>query len=115
MDYELQIKNPRTAVLCVKDRVTVYQLQTFKDLLESVRKKMGDRKRLILDFSSLMFMDALALGVIVAFSKAFRDKGGEIKMVNLNGDLSRVFEESRLARVYETYGSVEEAERSFSG
>ena len=114
MDYNLRLINPRTAGLSLKDRITVYQLQSFKGLLGEVNKKIGNRKRLILDFSTLTFMDPLALGVIVAFSKEFREKGGEIKIVNVNGDLSQVFEESRLARVYETYASIDEAERAFA-
>jgi len=105
--------NARMAVLSMKDRVTVYQLPKFKEAFEGAQKKIGARKCLILDLSSMGFMDPLALGVLVAFSRIFREKGGEIKIVNANGELNRIFEESRLAKVYETYGSVEEAERAF--
>ncbi|MGH7198765.1 MAG: STAS domain-containing protein [Candidatus Omnitrophota bacterium] len=113
MEYRLELNNPHTAILHLKDSVTVYQLQKMRALLDEIKDKLRGRKRLIFDFSSLVFMDPLALGVIVAFSKEFREKGGDIRIVNMKGDLKRIFEESRLSRVYETYESVQEAERSF--
>jgi anti-anti-sigma factor len=114
MEHSLEIRKSRNAVLCVRDRVTVYQLPKFKELLYSVGKRLGDRKCLILDLSEASYLDPLALGVIVAFSRTFRERGGDLKIVNANGELGRIFEESRLSKVYETYGSAEEAERSIS-
>lgn len=113
MNYTFEKKSRKFSILKLGDRITIYQLQEFKQLLEEVRKKLGDEKNLIIDFNNLLYMDPLALGIIVAFSKEFREKGGDIKIINTNGDLSLIFEMSRLSKVYEIFKSSEEAERSF--
>jgi anti-anti-sigma factor len=114
MEYSLELRNAYAAVLRLEGSVTVYKLQDLKDLLGQVKGKIGARKRLILDLSSLTYFDPLALGVLVAFSREFRAAGGDIRIVSSGEDLIRTFEESRLSRVYAPYASVQEAERSFS-
>lgn len=113
MEYSLETKGKDTAILKLKDRITVYQLQKFKETFDEVKAKIGHRKHLILDFGSLLYIDALALGIIVSFSKEFREKGGDIKIAHMDGDLRLLFDLSHLSKVYEIYGSVEEAEKSF--
>jgi len=114
MQYDWEINGNNTAIVRFKDRITVYQLQKFKETFDEIRTKIGDRKRLILDFESLEYIDALALGIIVAYSKSFREKGGDIKIANMNEDLKLIFDLSRLSKVYEVYDSIQEADKHFA-
>lgn len=113
MDYSIEIKSDNLAVAKLSGKVTIYQLQRFKDLLKEVKGSIGNRKRLVFDFADLQYVDSLALGVIVAFSKEFRENGGDIKIVHMSGDLSLIFDMSRLSKVYDVYDNIEEAGRSF--
>ncbi len=113
MDYSIEVKGDNLTVVKLRGRVTVYQLQRFKDLLEEVKRRVVGRKRLIFDFADLAYMDSLALGIIVAFSKEFRERGGDIKIIHMNGDLSLIFDVSRLSKVYDVYENLGEAQRSF--
>ena len=113
MKYTLEKKSRKFSILKLSDRVTIYQLQEFRQVFEEVKRRLGGEKNLIIDFNNLLYMDPLALGVIVAFSKEFREKGGELKIINTNGDLGLIFEMSRLSKVYEIFKNSEEAEKSF--
>ena len=109
MNYQLEMKDRDAVVLKLMDRITVYQLEKFRQIFKVVQRKMGERKRLLIDMESLLYMDPLALGVIVAFSKEFRSQGGDIRIVRMNGELKHIFEESRLSKVYQVYDSVSQA------
>ncbi len=113
MNYSIENKGRNTAILRLEGRITVYQLQKLRDVFAEAKDKLGDKKRFILDLESLIYMDPLALGIIVAFSRDFREKGGEIRIVRMNDDLKFVFDLSRLSKVYEIYPRIEEAEKSF--
>ncbi len=102
-----------TAVLALKGTVSFYQLHKLRFLFEKIKIRLGQRKRLILDLSQLDYMDPLALGIIVAFSKDYRQESGDIKIVNIPQNLLSLFEQTRLSKVYESYGSIEAAEKSF--
>ena len=47
----------------------------------------GERKFLI-DFSQTGYIDSSGLGVLVSLSKKIREQGGELRLANLNDDLS---------------------------
>ncbi len=113
MNHTFEKTSRKISILRLGDRITIYQLQELKQLFEELKEKLGEERKLIIDFSRLLFMDPLALGIIVAFSKEFREKGGELRIVNVNDDLQHIFEESRLSRVYEIYANVEQAKTSF--
>jgi anti-anti-sigma factor len=113
MDYSVELRGDNLAVVKLSGKITIYQLQRFKDLLGEIKRRIGNRKRLIFDFAGLQYMDSLALGIIVAFSKEFREEGGDIRIIHMNGDLGLIFDLSRLSKVYEVYDDIEEAKRSF--
>jgi len=113
MNYSIESKGRNTTILRLEGRITVYQLQKLRDVFAEAKDRSGDRKRLILDLEALIYIDPLALGIIVAFSRDFREKGGEIRIVRMSDDIKFSFDLSRLSKVYEIYNRVEEAEKSF--
>ncbi len=113
MEYE--IKNEKNStVLKLTKPISVYQLQKLKDAFQDCKSQLNQKKNVILDLGDVPFMDALALGILVSFSKEIRECGGDVKLVNLNDDVRNVFELSHLSKVYESFDSVEAASKSFS-
>ena len=53
-----------------------------------------------LDFASCNFIDSTGLGVIVSLYKRCKEMGGNVVLKNLNGDVSRIFQMTRLDRVF---------------
>ena len=113
MEYE--IKNEKNAtILRLSKPITVYQLQKLKDAFQDCKTKLNHKKNVIVDLGGVPFLDALALGILVSFSKELRDGGGDIKLAHVNDDIKNVFELSHLSKVYESFDSVDAASKSFS-
>lgn len=70
--------------------------------------------RMVLDFSSVDFMDSSGLGVLVASARRLRAQKGDIKLACLAGKVRRVFELTRADRLFDIYDDPEAAVRSFA-
>lgn len=54
-----------------------------------------------IDFSECVFIDSSGLGVMVSAYKRCAEKGGKIQIANLNPQVKKVFQLTRLDRVFE--------------
>ena len=113
MEYQIE-NNKNIAILKLSKPITVYQLQKLKDAFSDVKSQLKQKKNVILDLGAVSYMDALALGILVSFSKELREAGGDVKLVNMNEELKHVLESSHLDKVYESYDNLEAAIKSFS-
>lgn len=82
---------------------------------EEVRVKIDDRierdniKGIIMNFSSVTFMDSSGIGVVVGRYKKLANKGGKLCVVDVNKGVKRVFELSGLFKIIDSYKDVAEA------
>jgi anti-sigma B factor antagonist len=106
-----------------KDGVTVLEL-TGRITLGSGDIKMRDlikehldagKKRIVVDLGGVSFVDSSGLGELVAAYTSARRANVTIKLANLTKKIDDLMEITRLASVFETYGSVDEAVQSFNG
>ena len=67
------------------------------------------KTRLVLDLSSVLYIDSAGLGAIVASMKHARARGGDIKACKLDSDVRGLFEMTRLDNVMKIYPSRKEA------
>jgi len=65
-------------------------------------------RRLIVDLTGVMFMDSVALGVLVRDAKRMRSSGGECVVVADDPRILRVFEITGLDRMFEIERSLAE-------
>lgn len=72
----------------------------------------GSRKFLI-DFSDTAYIDSSGLGVLVSLSKKIREKGGEMRLSNLNEDLRTLFELTKLDTLFHITDTREQALQDF--
>ncbi len=90
------------------DQSNSYQLEKlFDNIIES------GCYRVIVDFSKVYYMSSAGWGVFVGEIKRFRDKGGDIKLANMNPEIYEVFQMLEFYHILEDYPSVEAAAASF--
>src|SRR3712207_9481495 len=87
-------KQDDIVVVDVEGQLIVGNRQELKQrVLDELEK--GERKFLV-DFSQTGYIDSSGLGVLVSLSKKIREQGGELRLANLNDDLKKLFELTKL-------------------
>jgi anti-anti-sigma factor len=71
-------------------------------------------KKVIIDLSSVEFVDSTFLGVIVNTLKKVAKLGGDLKLVGFQPAVRSMFELTRLFRVFESYNVLQDAIKSFN-
>ena len=64
---------------------------------------------LILDFSTLTFMDSSGIGVILGRYRILRDRGGSVAVIHMNQHIARIFHMSGMDRVIKQLDKKQEA------
>jgi anti-anti-sigma factor len=68
-------------------------------LLPVVRR--NENKRLVLNFANVRFMSSACLGLLVKVHKRVIDAGGRLQLYNLDPRICKVFEITKLTRVFD--------------
>ncbi|MGN0970426.1 MAG: anti-sigma F factor antagonist [Aristaeellaceae bacterium] len=64
---------------------------------------------LILDFTTLTFMDSSGIGVILGRYRILRDRGGSVAVIHMNQHIARIFHMSGMDRVIKQLDKQQEA------
>lgn len=89
-------------------------LREAEDLKYKVNAKISaGYNKVIIDLSSVEFIDSTFLGVIVNALKKVTKNGGDLKLIGFKPPVRSMFELTRLFRVFETFTEVQEAIKSF--
>lgn len=90
------------------DQSNSHQLQKmFDNILKSECSKV------IVDFNRLFYMSSSGWGVFVGEIKRFRDRGGDIKLTNMNPEIYDVYQMLEFYHIFDDYNSIEDASASF--
>ena len=73
-----------------------------------------DCRQMILDLGGVTFMDSSGIGMIIGRYKNARKRGGTVAIVNMSPEISRIYQISGLAKIIDSYATVEEAEEALS-
>ncbi len=93
MPFRIQ-RNERLAIVEVDGQLVVSnRLELRRAVLEALES--GARKFLI-DFEKTGYIDSSGLAILVDLAGKIKEHGGEIRLANLNEDLRRLFELTRL-------------------
>jgi anti-sigma B factor antagonist len=74
--------------------------------------KAGESK-VVIDLSSVTFIDSSGLGVLLTALKAARASGGDVRLTGLTPPVKTIFELTRLFQVFSSFPTVEQAIQSF--
>jgi anti-anti-sigma factor len=94
------------------DRATLSEAEELKILVnEKINRGF---KKVIIDLTSVEFVDSTFLGVIVNTLKKVAKLGGDLKLVGFQPAVRSMFELTRLFRVFESYNALQDAIKSFN-
>ena len=74
----------------------------------------GEPENVVVDLSSVTFLDSMALGVLLGAHKRLRETGGELELIVPSPELRRVFEITLLDEVFTLARTRQEALAAFT-
>ena len=99
-------------VLDVKGKITLGEGdELLKDKVNSLVNQ--GRKKIVLNLADVPYIDSAGLGRIVSTHTTVSRQQGGLKLLNLTKRITDLLAITKLATVFETYDSEEEAIRSF--
>ena len=92
-------KEGDVCVVGVEGQLIVGNRQELKQrVLEEIER--GNR-RFLIDFAQTGYIDSSGLGVLVSLSRKIRELNGDLRLANLNEDLRRLFELTKLDTLFD--------------
>ena len=107
LDISTEQVAPAAAVIGLKGEVDLYTCPELKEELLSV---IADGATLVVvDLTETTFIDSTGLGVLIRGVERARTEGGQLAVVCVDPNMTKVFEVTGLNRVFPIYPSREEA------
>ena len=100
-------------VVQVSKALTAATVDSFRDQLSSWQEAEKDIKYYVIDLEQVDFMDSAGLGTLIAVLKRLTERGGDMKIANLQKKPRMVFEITRAYKVFEIYETVDDALKGF--
>jgi len=113
MDFKVDDLENKVCLITVNiNRATWEEAEKFKSLL--FEKIQIGVKNVIIDLSECEFIDSTFLGSLVVSLKNTTGSGGDLRLIGFQPDVERMFELTRIYRVFESFKTKEEAINSFN-
>lgn len=76
------------------------------DTVSAFKKRMLEiiaqgSAHLVMDFSTLHFIDSMGLGTLISLLRTVRGKNGDIKIASMSDDVKMIFQITRLDRLFD--------------
>jgi len=71
------------------------------------------KAKIVINLGEVDYMNSAALGSLISARKAAKEKGGELKLANLQSFVMEVFKKSQLVQVFNIIDTVDNAVKSF--
>ena len=84
----------------------------FKQKASDLISKEGSNQ-VVLDLSSLNFIDSTGLGSFLSIMRGLNGSQGDIKLANMSSPIHTIFELVCMHKIFEIYDSVDEAVAAF--
>lgn len=85
------------------------------DELRDTIKKYSEEgnKKLLIDLGNVLYLNSTALGVLISAHSNYSKRKGKIKLCQLNKNLENLFVITKLALIFDSYSTQQEAINSF--
>jgi anti-sigma B factor antagonist len=84
------------------------------DFRREVAPSLENTTKLVFDLSRLRFVDSSGLGAFISCLRKVKGRGGDLKLCGLSRQVLAMFEIVRMDRIFDIYGTREEAARAFA-
>jgi anti-sigma B factor antagonist len=82
-------------------------------LRDTLKKLIPENSRILLNLSSVSYIDSGGLGTLVALYTTARNVGGALKLTGLTQRVGDLLQVTKLVTVFEVYNNEDEAIKSF--
>lgn len=106
-------ETPNAAILDMNGRITLGDgLADFRD---SIREALaGDQKNILLNLAEVSYIDSSGLGQLIGSYATITNRGGQMKLLNLQKKVVDLMQITKLVTVFETYTDEATALASFT-
>ena len=73
----------------------------------------GTASKLLLCFQNVEHLSSAALGTLITVSKKVKDKGGQLRLSNIDPQIYEVFVITKLNKLFQIHDDIEKARKSF--
>ena len=85
------------------------------DLRDSIGEALaGSQKNILLNLAEVSYIDSSGLGQLIGSYATVTNRGGQMKLLNLQKRVNDLMQITKLLTVFETYTNEQEALRSFA-
>ena len=110
MDIKVS-QNGSVTVISIIGQIDASNSKNLKNRFSEIQSTSNNY---VMDFSSVDFIDSSGLGAFVACLKSAIEKGGNIKVANLQKKTRMVFEITRIHKICDIFDNLEVAVKSYS-
>jgi anti-sigma B factor antagonist len=114
MSLKINIRETADAtILDMSGRVNLGE--ALAELRDSIREALaGDQKNILLNLAEVSHIDSSGLGQLIGSYATVTNRGGQMKLLNLQKRVNDLMQVTKLLTVFEAYTNEEAALRSFA-
>jgi anti-sigma B factor antagonist len=114
MSLKINIRETADAtILDMSGRVDLGE--ALAELRDSIREVLaGDQKNILLNLAEVSRIDSSGLGQLIGSYATVTNRGGQVKLLNLQKRVNDLMQVTKLLTVFETYTNEEAALKSFA-
>lgn len=109
---EVKCDQSTCTIIDLEGELDTYSCPAVREII--VRLVDEGKKLLLLNMGGVEYIDSAGLGTLVGGLKRTNEHGGQLKIVNANDQIQKVFNITGLVRVFDQYKDEDEALKSFS-
>ncbi|MEU2111065.1 STAS domain-containing protein [Streptomyces sp. NPDC019507] len=113
LDVEVEIHDPRTAVVTIRGELDVDTATLLHHHLAN--QALHGRRHLVLDLSAVGFMDSSGLNVLIRATRETRATGGDLHLAAPTPPVAKLFELTGLSLTTAVHADVESALTAAAG
>ncbi len=104
-------KNGRITILSLEGTFELGKESKLKDSL--FQHVSGKDAEVVLNLKDVGFIDSACLGALISVVRRVRENGGDVKLAELNPEVSSIFQITRLDKVFQIFDNADEAVNSY--